>query len=44
MVFATRMEEWEDSEGMVEVRALCGVEGAETGMGPDDDIWEGSWD
>jgi FtsP/CotA-like multicopper oxidase with cupredoxin domain len=44
MVFATRMEEWEESEGMVEVRALCGVEGAEMGVGPDDNIWEGSWD
>lgn len=46
MVFATRVgemaQDWEEQGS--EVRALCGVEGVEKGMGPDDGIWEGSFE
>jgi FtsP/CotA-like multicopper oxidase with cupredoxin domain len=41
MVFATRTEEMREWEMPKEVSGLCGVEGVEKGMGPDDDIWVG---
>jgi FtsP/CotA-like multicopper oxidase with cupredoxin domain len=41
MVFATRMEDMEGAEQAREVGKLCGIEGRERGMGPNDDIWIG---
>jgi FtsP/CotA-like multicopper oxidase with cupredoxin domain len=47
MVFATRVEEmqrWGDLEEVKDVRGLCGAEGVERGMGPDDERWTGTFD
>ncbi|OAL05778.1 hypothetical protein IQ06DRAFT_211045 [Phaeosphaeriaceae sp. SRC1lsM3a] len=44
MVFATRVEGmrgWAGREEVQEVRDLCGLEGGERGMGPEDEIWVG---
>jgi len=41
MVFATRAEGMGDWEVPAEVGGLCGVEGVERGMGPDDGVWFG---
>jgi hypothetical protein len=41
MVFSTRTEEMRGWEIPKEVGGLCGVEGVERGMGPDDRIWAG---
>ncbi|KAJ4992647.1 multicopper oxidase [Stagonosporopsis vannaccii] len=42
MVFATRAEEIREVPG--EVRGLCGAEGVERGMGPEDGEWYGKWE
>jgi FtsP/CotA-like multicopper oxidase with cupredoxin domain len=44
MVFATRVEEMGGWELPGDVEGLCGVEGVERGMGPDDGIWVGRRD
>ena len=41
MVFATKTQEMRGWEVPEEVGGLCGVEGVERGMGPDDEIWVG---
>ncbi|KAG9186965.1 hypothetical protein G6011_10073 [Alternaria panax] len=41
MVFATKTEEMKGWNLPKEVGGLCGVEGVERGMGPDDDVWVG---
>jgi FtsP/CotA-like multicopper oxidase with cupredoxin domain len=41
MVFSTRTEEMRGWEIPKEVGGLCGAEGVERGMGPDDRIWAG---
>ncbi|KAH7405813.1 multicopper oxidase-domain-containing protein [Phaeosphaeria sp. MPI-PUGE-AT-0046c] len=44
MVFATRMEQmagWEGRKEVKQLRGLCGVDGVEKGMGPDDGEWAG---
>jgi FtsP/CotA-like multicopper oxidase with cupredoxin domain len=43
MVFANRVEEMRVMDVPGEVRGLCGVEGVERGVGPDDGIWVGTW-
>jgi FtsP/CotA-like multicopper oxidase with cupredoxin domain len=45
MVFATRMEGLRGGGvGLEETRGLCGVAGVENGMGPEDEMWVGSFD
>jgi hypothetical protein len=45
MVFATRVEEMRSwDEDIAKVRGLCGIEGVERGMGPDDEMWTGTFD
>jgi len=41
MVFATRVEGMRDWEVPAEIEGLCGVEGVERGMGPEDEVWFG---
>jgi FtsP/CotA-like multicopper oxidase with cupredoxin domain len=44
MVFATRVDGLEKQGwGMQETRELCGLQGLEKGMGPDDGMWVGSF-
>ncbi|KAL5115938.1 hypothetical protein ACEQ8H_006160 [Pleosporales sp. CAS-2024a] len=47
MLFVTMTEEmkkWGDQRDLRGVQGLCAMTGLEKGMGPDDDIWEGSID
>jgi hypothetical protein len=41
MVFATRTQEMRGWKVPEEVDGLCGLEGVERGMAPDDDVWVG---
>ena len=41
MVFATRVEEMRGWEVPAEVGGLCGMDGVERGMVPEDEVWFG---
>ena len=42
MVFATRIDELADVPA--EMYQQCKMDGVQKGTGPDDEVWEGTWD